>query len=308
MISSDNRRKGVIVKGIAGFYYVKSGDAVYRCKARGIFKQRDIKPAVGDEVIIEIIPDNDDSLITDIIPRRNSFIRPFIANVDCFIIVTAASKPAPVFAVIDKFLVMAEKAGTEIVLCINKCDLAENKDKKKNRKASENIDLIREIYEPLYPVVCLDSMNGAGFEELIGHIKGKKSALAGPSGVGKSTILNRLIPEADAETGNISEKSGRGKHTTRHSELFTINEAEGSMIFDTPGFTSFDVLESDEEELQHLYPEIERVLGSCRYSDCRHIAEPGCGVLDALQEGRIHRSRYESYVSQLNEIKNSRQY
>lgn len=310
MMNSDDRRKGIIVKGIAGFYYVKSGDAVYRCKARGIFKQRDIKPAVGDEVMFEIIPDNDDSLITDILPRKNSFIRPFIANVDCFVIVTAAMSPAPVFPVIDKFLVMAEKAGTDIILCINKCDLAENKDGKgkKSRKAGENIRLLREIYGPVYPVICLDSMNGQGTEELEHRIRGMKVALAGPSGVGKSTILNRLKPDAVAETGSISAKSDRGRHTTRHSELFTINEENGSMIFDTPGFTSFDVLESDEDELQHLYPEIEAALGDCRYSDCRHIAEPGCGVLKALDEGRIHRSRYESYILQLDEIRKSRQY
>ena len=173
MMNSDDRRKGIIVKGIAGFYYVKSGDAVYRCKARGIFKQRDIKPAVGDEVMFEIIPDNDDSLITDILPRKNRFIRPFIANVDCFVIVTAALSPAPVFPVIDKFLVMAEKAGTDIILCINKCDLAENKDGKgkKSRKAGENIRLIREIYGSVYPVICLDSMNGQGTEELEHRIR-----------------------------------------------------------------------------------------------------------------------------------------
>ena len=214
---------GTIVKGIAGFYYVKSGVAVYRCKARGIFKQRDIKPAVGDEVTIEVIPDNDDSVITDIKERKNSFIRPFVANVDCFAVVTAALKPAPVLPVIDRFLVMAEKAETDIVICINKCDLAENADDRKNksgRKAAENIEILKEIYGPLYPVVCIDSVNETGFDELRRVIKGKKTALAGPSGVGKSTILNRLIPHAEAETGKISEKSQRGKHTTRHSELF----------------------------------------------------------------------------------------
>lgn len=302
-----NKVNGLIVKGIAGFYYVKSGESVYRCKARGVFKQREVRPAVGDMVEIEIIPDNDDSLITDIQPPQNKFIRPFIANVDCFIIVTAAASPAPVLPVIDRLLVMAEKNETDIVLCINKCDLAEG-NKNKNRKAQESLQLLKEIYEPLYPVVCTDNLNNSGLEELKQLIKGKKAALAGPSGVGKSTILNGLIPEAEAETGNISEKSQRGRHTTRHAELFTIDEGEGTMIFDTPGFTSFDILEADEEELQHYYPEISELADSCRYKNCRHIAEPGCRVLEALEEGRISRSRYESYKQQLNEIKAAKQY
>ena len=300
--------RGLIVKGIAGFYYVKSGDEVFRCKARGIFKQRDMKPAVGDKVTMEVIPDNDDSLITDILPRKNSFIRPFIANVDCFAIVMAAARPDPVLPVLDKFLVMAEKNFTDVVICINKCDLAEDTRKAKGRKAAENIEEIKRIYGPIYPVVCVDSVNGTGFEDLMEHIKGKTTALAGPSGVGKSTILNRLIPEAFAETGNISEKSQRGKHTTRHSELFTIDEDEGTMIFDTPGFTSFDILEAEEEELQHMYPDIAKFVGGCRYNNCRHVAEPGCEVIKAVEDGHIDSKRYESYKTLLNEIRASKQY
>ncbi len=300
--------KGLIVKGIAGFYYVKSGDEVFRCKARGIFKQRDMKPAVGDKVTMEIIPDNDDSLITEIHPRKNSFIRPFIANVDCFAVVMAAAKPDPVQQVLDKFLVMAEKNDTDIVICINKCDLAEDTRKAKGRKAAENIAELKRIYEAIYPVVCIDSINGTGFDKLTELIKGKVTALAGPSGVGKSTILNRLIPEAFAETGSISEKSQRGKHTTRHSELFTIDENEGTMIFDTPGFTSFDILEADEDELEHLYPDIAKFIGNCRYNNCRHIAEPECEVLKAVEAGNIDRSRYESYKAMLEEIRKAKQY
>ncbi|NLD19336.1 MAG: ribosome small subunit-dependent GTPase A [Clostridiales bacterium] len=302
--------KGLIIKGIAGFYYVKSGESVYRCKARGVFKQRDIKPAVGDMVKIHVIPDNDDSLITEILPRRNSFIRPFIANVDCFVIVTSVARPAPVLSVIDKFLVMAEKTGTEIILCMNKCDLADAEAAKnqKNSKAAQTRRLLEEIYEPVYPVVCMDSKSGDGLEEFRELIKGKKVALAGASGVGKSTILNRLKPEATAETGSISEKSERGKHTTRHSELFTIDKEAGTMIFDTPGFTSFEILDAEEEELQHLFPEIAREIGKCRYHNCRHVAEPGCGVIKALNEGKINPNRYESYKAQLEEIKKSKQY
>lgn len=298
---------GLIVKGIAGFYYVKSGDEVYRCKARGIFKQKEIKPAVGDRVSIEIIPENDDSLITHIYPRKNSFIRPFIANVDCFAVVTAVASPVPILSVIDKFLVMAEKSGTDIVLCVNKCDIAGDTSKARGKKALENMELLKRVYEPLYPVVFMDNSTRRGLEEFKKLISGKHVALAGPSGVGKSTILNRIIPQALAETGNISRKSDRGKHTTRHSELFSIDD-ENTMIFDTPGFTSFDTAQLGEEELQHFFPEIESCLGQCRYHNCRHVSEPGCGVIKAFEEGKISESRYGSYRSQLEEIKNSKQY
>lgn len=307
MMTEPRILNGIIVKGIAGFYYVKSGESVYRCKARGIFKQRELKLAVGDHVQMEVIPDNDDSLITEVFPRKNSFIRPFIANVDCFVIVTAVAKPAPVLSVIDRFLVMAEKAGTDIILCINKCDLAQQNGSR-GHKAAEVLALLQEIYEPLYPVVLLDSQNGSGFEQLKPLLAGKTAALAGASGVGKSTILNHLIPEATAETGKISEKSGRGKHTTRHSELFPIDQNGETMIFDTPGFTSFDILEAEEEELQHFYPEFAGALGSCRYHNCKHLAEPECGVRQALQEGRIHPNRYESYCTQMELIRQSKQY
>lgn len=281
--------RGTIVKGIAGFYYVKSGETVYRCRAKGAFKEQGIKPAVGDEVRFQEGVEEDNTLITEILPRKNVFIRPFVANVDCFVVVTAAKKPAPVLQVIDRFLVMAEKAGTDIVFAINKCDL-------KGRQEE-----LREIYEPLYPVVCLGEGMEDGLEELKQLIKGRKAALAGASGVGKSTILNRLHAGELMETGSISRKSQRGKHTTRHSELFELDDA-GTMIFDTPGFTSFDILEADAEELQFLYPEIGAYAGKCRYDNCRHLAEPDCAVKRALEEGKINPSRYRSYKEQMEEI------
>ena len=281
--------RGTIIKGIAGFYYVKSGETVYRCRARGLFKEQGVKPAVGDEVCFEIGAEEDNTLVTEILPRKNCFIRPFVANVDCFAVVAAAKKPAPVLQTIDRFLVMAEKAGTEIVLCINKCDL-------KGRQEE-----LREIYEPIYPVVLLGEGMEDGLDQLRELIKGKKCALAGASGVGKSTILNRLHPDKPMETGSISRKSQRGKHTTRHTELFNLDE-EGTMVFDTPGFTSFDILEAEAEELQFLYPEIGAFAGKCRYDNCRHLAEPGCAVKQALDEGKINESRYRSYREQMEEL------
>lgn len=289
--------KGTIVKGIAGFYYVKTGEELYQCRARGVFKKEGVTPAVGDEVIFE--PgrgEEDDGVVAEILPRKNRFIRPPIANVDCFAIVMAAAHPKPNLAVADKFLIMAEKSNTEAVFCLNKMDLAKN-------------DLIRQIrqrYKDAYPVVCLSSTQKQGLEELKERIQGKRTALAGPSGVGKSTILNALKPEAEAQTGLVSHKTKRGKHTTRHCELFDLGD--GTMLFDTPGFTSFEILEAEEEELQHLYPELRPFIGSCRYDNCRHLKEPDCAVRQAAEEGRIPMERYESYKAHLEEIQAKNRY
>lgn len=282
--------EGIVVKGIAGFYYVKAEDVVYQCKARGIFKKDGIKVAVGDLVEIQL-NEGSDALITEIKERRNSFIRPPIVNVDCFAVVFAATNPEPNFTIIDKFLVMAEKSNTDIIICVNKIDLVEK----------DIINKLKGIYQEIYPMVFLSGKTGEGIDELKEMLKGKKCALAGPSGVGKSTILNDLEPMVSVETGEISEKTKRGKHTTRHVEIF--DTAFGAMIFDTPGFTSFEVLDADEEELAHLYPEMQKYLGQCRYDNCRHIKEPDCSVREAVEEGEISKSRYHSYVEQIKEIR-----
>lgn len=299
--------RGQITKGIAGFYYVKSGETVYRCKARGIFKQQDIKPAVGDQVTFEIIEGNDDNLITEILPRKNCFIRPFTANVDCFAIVTAVLKPAPVPTLVDKLLVMAEQAGTEVILCINKCDLAADQRKSSGRKAAQNLEMLRSIYGSVYPVVLLDRESPEGYEKLRELIRGKKAALAGASGVGKSTILNRLLQYEHMETGDISEKTQRGRHTTRHAELFFL-DGEGTGLFDTPGFTSFSLTEMEPEALQHYFPEIEGHLGHCRFDNCRHVAEPDCGIRQAVAEGQIGQARYDSYLALMKELEERTRY
>jgi len=289
--------RGIIIKGIASFYYVKVGDTVYQCKARGIFKKDGIIPYVGDEVIFEIIDKGEgEAVINEICPRKNVFIRPPIANVDCFVIVTAAANPEPNTDIIDKFLVMAEKSRTEIVVCINKIDLV----------SEEQLNALDEIYKNSYPVVHVSGNTGAGIIELEKLLKGKKSALAGPSGAGKSTLLNKLQSDLTVETGDISSKTKRGKHTTRHVEIFEMDF--GGMIFDTPGFTSFDIMEAEEDELQFLYPEIAAIVGGCKYDNCRHIKEPNCCVREAVETGKIHSSRYNSYVNQYKEIQERRKY
>ena len=282
---------GIIVKGIAGFYYVKVDDGtVYQCKARGIFKKDGITPMVGDRVEIEVQPDGD-AVVDSIYPRKNEFIRPPISNVDAFIIVMAAKNPDPNPTVIDKFLVMAEKSHTDIVLCVNKADLA----------SREELDAIASVYEGVYPIHFISAAEGEGIAELAEAIGTKTCALAGPSGVGKSTILNALHDSELMETGDVSEKTGRGRHTTRHAEIFDM--PGGGMIFDTPGFTSFEVLEATEEELQFLYPEFAKFIGKCKYDNCRHLREPGCSVREAVASGEIHKERYRAYATQLLEIR-----
>lgn len=287
--------EGLIVKGIGGFYYVKTADGIIQTRGRGIFKKDGIVLAVGDNVDIEVLPDGD-GVINSIMPRKNHFIRPPIANVDSFVVVMAASHPKPNFSVIDRFLIMAECNDMEPVICINKTDLVSEK----------KLNEIKSIYEPVYKVITACSKTGDGMDEIFEYIQGKKVAFAGPSGVGKSTITNAIIPHANMETGDISSKTSRGKHTTRHVEIFeTVN---GGYVFDTPGFTSFDIMEADEDTLANCYPEFAPYKGKCKFDDCRHKKEPECAVIDALNNGLINKTRYESYISNLDELLNKKKY
>lgn len=286
---------GLIIKGIGGFYYVKTTDGVFQAKGRGLFKKEGIVLSVGDYVSIEVLPDGD-AVINSIKPRKNHFIRPPIANVDSIVVVFAATRPKPNFTVIDKFLIMAEQKGIEPIICINKCDLL----------SEEKVNKLAEIYEGSYRVVKTSTSTGKGIDLLEELIAGKKVAFAGPSGVGKSTITNVIIPEANMETGKVSEKTSRGKHTTRHVEIFETKS--GGYIFDTPGFTSFDILEAEEDNLKDYYPEISQYTGKCRFDNCRHIKEPGCAVIDAVNAGVINRQRYDSYLQHMEEIKKRKKY
>ena len=293
---SNTPMKGLIIKGIGGFYYVDTGSEIIEAKGRGIFKKDGITLAVGDKVELEIIDEAEKKgVINSIYPRKNQFIRPPIANVDTFVVVFAASKPKPNLVLVDKFLVMAEMHGVEAVICINKSDLV----------SPEVLAEYRAIYGNIYPVIAVSARTGEGMDELKQAVSGKTAALAGPSGVGKSTIINALIPHANMETGSISEKTKRGKHTTRHVEIF---RADGGRIFDTPGFTSFEIMEAEEDNLMHYYPDIDRYSANCYYDNCRHLKEPSCAVREALNEGKIHRLRYESYAANMEEIKNRRKY
>lgn len=289
--------KGLIVKGIGGFYYVDTAAGIIEAKGRGIFKKDGITLAVGDIVELEIIDEEEKKgVINSIYPRKNQFIRPPIANVDTFVVVFAAAKPKPNLILVDKFLVMAEMHGVEAVICINKSDLV----------SPETLAEYKAIYEDIYPVIAVSARTGEGLDRLKEAISGKTAALAGPSGVGKSTILNALIPHANMETGSVSEKTKRGKHTTRHVEIF---DAEGGgRIFDTPGFTSFEILEAEEDNLMHYYPDIDKYSGGCYYDNCRHLKEPQCAVREALEDGKIHKLRYQSYAANMEEIKNRRKY
>ena len=289
--------EGLIVKGIGGFYYVDTGSEIIEAKGRGIFKKDGITLAVGDRVELEIIDEaGRKGVINSIYPRKNQFIRPPIVNVDTFVVVFAASKPKPNLVLVDKFLVMAEMHGVEAVICINKSDLV----------SRDELDEYRNVYDGIYPVIAVSARTGEGMDELKKAISGKTAAFAGPSGVGKSTITNALVPHANMETGSISEKTKRGRHTTRHAEIF---KAEGGgRIFDTPKFTSFEIMEADEESLMHYYPDIERYSDGCFYDNCRHLKEPQCAVREAVNKGKIHRLRYESYAANMEEIKNRRKY
>lgn len=287
--------EGIILKGIAGFYYVSCDDNLYECKARGIFRKDGLIPHVGDYVHIEVLEDGK-GIITEIHERKNVFIRPPISNVDCFVVVCAAAKPKPNLTIIDQFLVMAEENYTEVILCINKADLVKE----------EELHSLYEIYSAIYPVCCVSGKSGVGILDLKSKMEGKTCALAGPSGVGKSTLLNCLREDYAMETGEISEKTQRGKHTTRHAELFEMES--GGRVFDTPGFTSFDVLETDEEELPFLFPEMVPYQGMCRYDNCRHLKEPSCAVTQAVSEGKIKESRYQSYMAMMRAIQEKRRF
>lgn len=283
--------KGLITKGIAGFYYVKTEKGLFQCKARGIFKKQGITPCIGDYVDMEITDEEDDEgVINKIFPRKNIFIRPPISNIDLFIIVISTEAPDPNTEIIDKFLVTAELAGVDVLICINKEDLMTDSDNNLEEKTKKLIS----IYEPLYRIIMISAKTGKGLDQLKDYMKDRKSALIGPSGVGKSSIINAFELGLHLETGDISKKTKRGKHTTRHVEIFETDF--GGYVYDTPGFTSFEIQKDEETGLEFLFPEFEPYINKCRFDNCKHIKEPDCAIRKAVKEGKISESRYNSYI------------
>ncbi|MGN0334564.1 MAG: ribosome small subunit-dependent GTPase A [Lachnospiraceae bacterium] len=285
--------QGKIIKGIAGFYYVQTKTGVYECKAKGSFRNRKLKPLVGDNVEITVLNEEDKKgNMEEILERKNSLIRPAVANVDQALVIFAAAKPSPNLNLLDRFLVMMERNAIPVILVFNKKDVAEKEETARLVKCYESCG---------YHVFSVSALMEEGISELKEILKGKTTTVAGPSGVGKSSIINLLQSGVCMETGSISEKIERGKHTTRHAELIAIEE--DSYIFDTPGFSSLYVPDMEKEELKDCFPEFVPYEGGCRFLGCVHIHEPSCLVKEALEEGKISRSRYENYILMYEELK-----
>lgn len=285
--------QGKIIKGIAGFYYVQTKTGIYECKAKGSFRNRKLKPFVGDNVEITVLDEEKKKgNMEDILERKNFLIRPAVANVDQAIVIFAAAKPDPNLNLLDRFLIMMEQKEIPVVLVFNKTDVAEK----------TKLEELAKTYEGCgYQVLSVSAMKEEGISKIMEILRGKTSTVAGPSGVGKSSIINLLQSEIHMETGNISEKIERGKHTTRHSELIAI--AEDTYIFDTPGFSSLYVSDMEKEDLKAYFPEFAPYEDQCKFLGCVHLNEPVCGVKEALAEGKLSRSRYENYQMLYEELK-----
>ncbi len=291
--------QGKIVKGISGFYYVYVvGTGIYECKAKGIFRNQKIKPLVGDNVEIAVIDEeNKKGNVEAILPRKNELIRPAVSNIDMALVIFAAEKPDPNFNLLDRFLCMMEYQKVPVTICFNKCDLV-TEEKKLELEA---------IYKPAgYDVIFTSAKAGIHLEDLKERLKGKTATVAGPSGVGKSSLINQIQDGIYMETGAISEKIERGKHTTRHSEIIPLGE--DAYIMDTPGFSSMDIPGFEKEDLWTCYPEFIEYEPYCKFQGCSHISEPSCGVKDALSEGKISQVRYDNYVLLYNELKQIKKY
>lgn len=285
--------QGKIIKGIAGFYYVWcEDDNLYECKAKGIFRKNGVKPFVGDNVEISVL--NEDRHLGNmekILPRKNELVRPAVANVDQAMIIFAMAEPTPNLNLLDRFLVMMEWQNVETIICFSKQDIVSETEEKR----------LQAVYEKCANrVYSFSNTENTGLEQIKDMLAGKTTVLAGPSGVGKSSLVNRIYPQAETETGEISGKIGRGKHTTRHSELFHIGR--DSFLFDTPGFSSLRVPEMPKEELRHYFTEFVPYEGQCRYLGCSHIHEPGCMIKEKLSKGEIYQSRYDNYIQIFQEL------
>ena len=291
--------QGKIIKGIAGFYYIYAEDGnVYECKAKGIFRKDNFKPLVGDNVEITVLNEEEkEGSVTSILPRRNSLIRPAVANVDQAFLIFAMENPKPNFLLLDRFLIMMKQQEIPAVICFNKKDVGEK----------EEMEKLYEIYTGCgYRVVLSSTYEGEGMDEIHEILKGKTTVVAGPSGVGKSSITNCMQGEVQMETGEISKKLKRGKHTTRHSQVIPVEK--NTFLVDTPGFSSLYLTDMKEEELRDYFPEFVMYEPQCRFQGCMHIHEPGCAVKKALSEGKISQQRYDNYLALYEDLKEKRRY
>ncbi len=280
-ISGPERMEGLIVKALSGFYYVRSGEKLIECRARGRFRKDGLTPLVGDRV--EFSVERGKGTVEALLPRKNSFIRPAVANLDALVVLASCVIPVTEPFLIDRITAIAGEQNVPALLCVNKIDL-------------DSGGRLADIYRRAgYPVFQTSAETGEGIESLHEAIRGKVVAFTGNSGVGKSSVLNRL--GFRVRVGDVSDKLGRGRHTTRHVELFRMDD--GTMVADTPGFSSFDTEQMElvvKERLQYAFPDFEPFLGGCRFNDCAHLREPGCRVTEAVARGEIEPTRYESYV------------
>jgi len=290
---------GKIMKGIAGFYYVYvEGHGVYECKAKGIFRKEGVKPLVGDNVELDVL-DEAEKLgnIRQILPRKSALLRPAVANVDQALVLFAIVKPNPNFNLLDRFLINMERQQLPTVICFNKEDIASDREKEALRKSYETCG---------YRVLFISALENRGVEQVKTILEGKTTTLAGPSGVGKSSLINRLAPHIHMETGEISEKIERGRHTTRHSEIIPLGRE--TYIMDTPGFTSLEIPDITKEELGGYYPEFRTYEPFCKFRGCAHLSEPSCGVKEAVEAGKISTVRYENYKILYRELQETKRY
>jgi len=291
--------QGKILKAVSGFYYVHIAESgVYECRARGVFRKNNIKPLVGDDVEISVT----DSLekkgnVERVLSRKNALIRPAVANVDMALVIFAAACPVPNLNLLDRFLILMQRQDVPVTICFNKMELVDGAERKR----------LSDIYEKCgYPVLFTSAGQKTGIDALCGALEGKTSTVAGPSGVGKSSLVNLLQPEAVMETGELSRRIERGRQTTRHTQLLHMQGV--TYIVDTPGFSSLFLPEMDKEELGQYYPEFALYEPGCRFCGCSHISEPDCMVRQALSEGKISSVRYDNYCQLYQELKERRKY
>ena len=294
--------RGRIIKGIGAFYYVDAAGVVYETRARGVFRKQGITPLVGDYAEIDVISEQEHTaFLVDIVDRKNELIRPAVANVDQALVIFAVAHPVPNTGLLDRYLINMEKQEMDTCIVLSKVDLLKDN--------PDELDRLRIIYSDAgYKVIELSNVDGKGHDEIRELLKGKITVLSGPSGVGKSSLINSLVPDYNGETGDISKKLGKGKNTTRHTEIIPVPGFEETFIIDTPGYSSIELMVSDENDIRYYIREFEELNESCKYTGCVHIAEPSCAVKEKLEEGTISQERYDSYVDIYNDVKSRRKW